>query len=329
MEKIGLCDLLQILKGAHFKLDISFIKKLLMDASNSSEPHKNLDFVRFLGCKINKKLSLSLGIYQWMNGRRTIKGDKLISIMSKSSFSWKDVESHIIYIKAGIHKGEVNPRFPIYIDEKMGSIIGHILGDGSIAKNMQPFYSNSNILLLKEFYNHIYSIFGVGGRIWVSKNNKFEEKSEWDKRVYNFYDIPKGRCVGIFYPRIIGLILNHVFDNFAVGKSKSITPPIINSTKKFKSGFIRAFYDDESSVYPESYTIRVFQDNKKVLSCLQNMLTEFNINPNDIRQYIKYNKKRHYFNITRKDNHMRFYNQIGYTSPIKREKLKKMLRLDN
>ena len=72
--------------------------------------------------------------------------------------------------------------------------------------------------------------------------------TRWDKRLSSIDELIKGRNGGLFYPTICGLLLNKIFDNFAIGKNKNMTENILNSNKEFKRKLIRAFYDDEGSV---------------------------------------------------------------------------------
>tara|TARA_B100000315_G_C14441495_1_gene524888 strand:+ start:132 stop:563 length:432 start_codon:yes stop_codon:yes gene_type:complete len=129
-----------------------------------------------------------------------------------------------------------------------------------------------------------------------------------------------------FYPKIVGLILNYIFDDFAIGKEKVVTDKIMNSSSEFKKGFIRAFYDDESTVYWKRKTIRVFQDQKEILERIRSILLEFNIKSAIVRSYMKGGKKRHYFNICQRDSLLNFHKSIGFTSLDKDEKLVKLLK---
>jgi len=137
-REIHITDLIPFLKNSHVKLELTFLKCLLIDASKTELPHYNLDFCNYLGCKINKNNKKSSNIYQWLKGERTIPFKKLIKIVSLAkNYKWDDVEKNLISIKSGIKKGEIYPKFPFYLDEKFGCIIGHILGDGSISRTYE------------------------------------------------------------------------------------------------------------------------------------------------------------------------------------------------
>ena len=302
----------------HLKLDLDFLNKLLVDASKSNKPHGNQEFAKAIKCPVNKNKKLAMTVYGWIKGYRTVPLSKLGVIIELSKYSWKDVEENLISIKAGIRKGEICPRFPIKVDEGLGSIVGHILGDGAIDKRGHyVFYSNSNINLLKEFRLHMLDIFGIEPRIWVQEKRLFHEKTKWMKRVYTLSEVPRGHNVGLFYPKICVDVLYALFGKFAEGKKKKITKKIMDSNKEFKIGLVRAFFDDEGSISSKSYTLRLHQDNPLILNSIKNILNELGIKSNILRSSFRREKFRYYFNITGYDGYAKFYKFIGCTSPKK------------
>lgn len=320
-ESFSLKDVALHLQNCIVKLDKGFLQQLLIQASNSEKPYKNFEFSKEIKAKWNKKYG-SITIRNWFNGQRNIKIKYLKRLLELSKYCWKDIEENLIFIKAGLNHGECCPQFPIKIDKTLGAVVGHILGDGSIDKRYaQIFFSNCNVDLLHEFEESMYKIFHIKPRIWVQKIRKFEEKSYWIKRVSSLDDIPKFHPVGLFYPKICASILYSVLGKFACGYHKELTLQIFNSPHEFKKALIRAFFDDEGSITPESYTIRVFQDKKEILDGISKMLTSFGIEPNCIRYYIKRDKKRFYFDITGYANFIKFRENIGFSSPAKHKKL--------
>jgi hypothetical protein len=315
----GLNDLVSSLKYSHLTIDLVFLNKLLKNASKSENPHREKIFAKLINCPMNENKKSATTIYGWMQGYRTIPLSKLAEIIKLSNFSWYDLEKNVLSIKAGIRNGEINPKFPVIIDYRLGSIIGHILGDGSIDKRFHSvFYSNSNIELLKEFSENMKYIFGVNPRIWVQDKPKYGE-TKWLKKLENFEGVPNGNNVGLFYPKICSDILYAIIGVFAEGKNKIITSQIKNSDINFKRGLIRAFFDDEGSVNSKSYTIRFHQDRKDILEDIIFMLNELDIKPKKVRSYFKNGKLRYYFNITSFEEYSKFYNLIGCTSSKKQK----------
>jgi hypothetical protein len=123
-------------------------------------------------------------------------------------------------------------------------------------------------------------------------------------------------------------MLNKIFDDFANGKDKSLTETILNSNKEFKRGLIRAFYDDEASVGLKS-SIRLFQNGRETLESFRVILGEFGIEASDVKSYIKTRKKRHYMDLHRKSNFVKFNKEIGFTSETKKERLRKIMIIRN
>ncbi len=325
-KKVYLEDLVPFLQKTHIKLNLSFLNKLLQNASKSNKPHRNQEFARKIGCPVNKDKKSAMTIYGWVIGYRTVPFSKLTKIADLSDYNWRDIEMNLISIKAGIKSGEIYPTFPIKIDEKIGSIIGHILGDGSIDKRFHSlFYSNSNVELLKEFSKNMKEVAGIAPRIWVQEKSTFEGKTKWLKKIKNLSRVPKGHNVGLFYPKICSDILYVLCGKFAEGKNKKITQQIINSNNDFKKGLIRAFFDDEGSVRSDSHTVRFHQDNKELLEQIRLLLINLEIKPHKIKSYIKRDKLRYYFNINGFREYYRFYHSIGCTSSKKRNEFELLI----
>lgn len=321
-EESNLRKLAPFLQKTHVKLNLDFLNKLLQNASKSDKPHRNQEFAEYIGCPVNKNKKSAMSVYGWMTGYRTVPFSKLIRIMDSSDYKWRNVEENLISIKAGIKGGEISPRFPIKMDMELGSIVGHILGDGSIEKKyLQPFYTNSNISLIKEFINNMEHVFGIEPRIWLQKSGNFKSKTKWVKRIYSLRDISKNYQIGLFYPRICGILLHNILGKFACGNKKEITEQIKKSNKNLKLGLIKAFFDDESCVDHKSQMLRVFQDNKQLLDDLKDLLSEIGIDSNPIRSYVKRDKPRHYFNITKRKNFLKYYDLINFTSKVNKERL--------
>lgn len=317
-EVIDLKDISKI-KVISIKLDNKFTKNILEKASKSISPHTNKKFIEKIGRKFRNYSNHT--IYRWYSNKRAIPVSDLPLIMSLSKTSWKEIEKNLMYIKVGSTR--IKPCFPIKVDEKIGSIVGHILGDGSIDKKYQQiFFSNSEKELLKEFLNNMKAVFNAPVRIWMQRASNFGN-THWDKRLDSIEELIEGRNAGLFYPTICGLILNYKFDNFAVGKNKNIANHILKCNKYFKKGLIRAFFDDESTVTEKS--IRVFQDKKEILERIKELLIEFYIDSGEIKATIKKDKKRYYFNIFKKSNLKKFQLRIGFTSPKKLDRLNKIV----
>lgn len=327
-EEFGLKDLVKDFGYFHVKIDKKFLKDLLIKASKNSKPHYNKEFIMQLGMNFTKGKECCLTIYGWTTYEKTIPLEKLAKIVEMTKTDWKEVESKIKFIRCGQRGGEINPIFPIKIEKRLGSIIGHILGDGSIDQRFQQMsFSNSDKDLLKEFADNMISIFGVEPRIWMQKQPYFGNTS-WDKKLTNIDELLEGRNCSLFYPRTCSLILNNIFNNFAIGKKKNLTKEILEANKQFKAGLIKAFYDDEGSVDKISY-IRVFQDRKDMLELFRKLLEEFKISSTKVFTYIKGNKERYYFNIHRKTNFIKFQREIGFTSPKKASKLDYLVTIRN
>ena len=320
-NEIHLSDLVNSLTNSYVKLKPEFLLKLLKDASKNKFPAESKEFAFKIGCSFNEKFSTCPTIRSWFRGCAT-PFKKLIKIISLTDYKINEIERHIIFIKSGRRKGAVNIKFPIKIGKELGSIVGHILGDGAIdRKYLQPFYSNSNTDLIKEFIKNMNSVFGVKPRIWTQTKGNFETKSKWIKRISPFGKLPQNCQIGLFYPKICGLILQDTCGLFAYGKKKQITKQIKRFNKKFKLGLIKSFFDDDGSADSDSYMLRAFQDDKQLLIDIKLLLTDVGIESNEVHFYMKNGKTRHYFNITKRKNFLTYYKKIGFTSAKKQKRL--------
>ncbi|MEK6895620.1 MAG: LAGLIDADG family homing endonuclease [Nanoarchaeota archaeon] len=303
----------------YVKLKQEFLLNFLKEVSKEEKPYRNRKFCEFLGVGFNGKIKASPTMIAWIKFNRAIPLSKLARITTEKN--WLDVENNVIHLQQSMGGEKVFINFPLKLDERVGSIIGHILGDGSIDKKYQQvFYSNSNPDLLKEFRNNMKRIFGIEPRIWMQRTANFYGKTRWEKRLDTINELETGKNCGLFYPTISGRILNSIFGNFAIGKEKNITNNIKNGSQSFKIGLIRAFYDDEGTVGEKN--LRLFQDRKEVLENFRKFLIELGIYPGEVKTYVKHDKDRYYFDIHRKSNLIKFRDKVGFTSSKKMEKLK-------
>lgn len=320
INQIQLSHLEKNLDNCLIKLDHNFLKELLQIASKTNFPYKNERFVESIGLSFNKSAKRSIGLNSLMRKNRSLKFFTLRKILKLTRLNWVDIEQNIISLRLGRRNGEIYPKFPIELDKNMGCIIGHILGDGSVDKKyLQISYNNKNKDLIIEFYNCMKTIFRVEPRIWIQKSGKFKEKTEWIKRLKSINNIPNDTQTTLFYPSICGLILNLIFDNFAIGKNKKIEG-ISPMPNEFKIGLIRAFFDDEGHM-DKLRGPRFHQDNKNILIKIKELLNELGITSYPIRFYMRKNKPRYFFNINHKNNYSKYYYVIGCTSDKKQKAL--------
>ncbi len=321
-NEIHLSDLVNCLKNSYVKLEPEFLVKLLKEASKSEFPAQQKEFALSIGYPFNEIARTCPTIRSWNYGH-ALPFERFLKILYLTNYELDDIEEYIIFIKSGRRKGQICIKFPIKIGKELGNIVGHILGDGAIDKKyLQPFYSNSNLDLIKEFIRNMEIVFGVKPRIWTQTKGNFETKSKWIGRISNFNNLPENCQIGLFYPRICGLILYQICGPFAHGNNKQITEQIKNFNKDFKADLIKAFFDDDGSINAESYTMRGFQNDKQLLLDIKNLLTDLGIESNRICFYMKNGKIRHSFNITKRKNFLIYYNSIGFTSIKKQQRLK-------
>jgi intein/homing endonuclease len=314
----------------YIKLNKEFVRELLGSISNGSAPRTSVRLADLLGVAYNHKYCVSPVISNWLDGKRAIPIKKLKIVIELSEYSWENVSDNLIALKGPRRNVGLEPKFPIRIDGKLGSIVGHILGDGSIDNaHRQISFSNTNKQLLDEFRSYMKDLFGIEPRIWAQKKIAFD-RTEWLSRCRRIDNIPDGHNGSLFYPTIISEILYVILGEFAKGKFKKVPDLSFNASDDYKIGLIRAFFDDEGHVGVSSYSIRVFQDCRDMLEDMMRILKSIGIEPNSVCYYVKRGKKRFYFNITSYENLKRFRDVVGFTSTDKSEKLDMLVeRINN
>lgn len=323
LEEVRLQDIAQKQSNIYIKLNKDFLFKILKKSSKSKKPHRDKTLCKKIKVHFNDNIGASPTIIAWIRFNRSIPLSKLTKIKDLSGISWRFIEKNAISLKCGFAGGEAVIKFPLKIEKEIGSIIGNILGDGSIDKKYQQvFYSNSEKELLKEFSKNMEEVFGTCPRIWMQKTSTFEGQTRWEKRLKEINELKEGRNCGLFYPSICGVLLNIIFDDFSIGKNKKITDTLKKTNREFKSGFLQAFFDDESTIGNKS--IRVFQDRKDILENIRNFLIEFGIQTREVKRYIKGDKQRYYLDIHRKSNLIKFKDRIGFNSSKKMNKLEEI-----
>lgn len=268
------------------------------------------------------KLSKTLG-FDWSSlckirrGYRIIKGKKSIYFI-KISFLKKllrivnlpmnEVESQIIGI--AYNKVLVKTKLPIFVSSKLASLVGHCLGDGHVSRERLK-YVNQRKELVEEVINQTRIIFGHSGR----------------KFLYN-------GCYCVEFPGIVGRLLG--FLGVPLGRKVSqefeIPQWIQNGSKKIKSAFLRALFDDEGSVINNSkyrfLTISMYKQNNfieshlKFLNQIRQMLIDLEIKPTKISFKKNWNDTKEYgFRIYSRKSLHNFAKNVGFTHIVKNQKL--------
>jgi hypothetical protein len=315
-------------RNFYLKLEPEFLRSILVNVSKINSPYRDKHLAERLGLRINNRKVTSISIYQWFRGKRTIPSSKLAIILKllDKGFSWQDVERNLITIKTGNGPGiRLRPNFPIVLNERLGLLVGHIMGDGSIDKMYSSvFFSNSNRNLLVEFYSVVKEVFNLEPRIWLQESGNFKTKTKWIRRLQSVDEIENGKNYGIFCNKTVGELLFCIFGKFACGHFKKIPDMTFSSPQDFKIGMIRAFFDDECTISKSG--VRVFQDDEKMLNDIRHILIDLGISPCKVHSYVKRGKMRFYFDISGFDNLVRYRNIVGMSHSEKKVELDSLIK---
>lgn len=260
---------------------------------------------------LNKKIDKTY-IYNWKNGIRflplaTLK-DFLRLMTEEERINYQNrIEMCIEKIKAGSNARSLPNVFPIAFSTELARISGHVVGDGGISTagddKYNVYYTNKCSRLIEEFKGGIKSVFG-----------DIEMYENVDKRY---------EATNIKLPKIIGMTLVCFF-GFQSNDQKHIPSIIFQSNKTYRSLFLRALFDDEGSVDGKGRHISLMMTDKKIVKGIKGLLLSLGVVASDVRMVKKAYRKRktlYGISITGYDNFTRFHKKIGFSHPVKQEKL--------
>jgi replicative DNA helicase Mcm len=195
---------------------------------------------------------------------------------------------------------------------EMARCIAKITGDGCLYYRYIR-YNNTCKELLEEFVSDIKKEF---------KHCKF---------TYGITNT-KTPFVQIHGKSIIGSFLNYLTSY----KSVDVFVPsqILSASKKVKRVYIRALFDDEGSVGIRVFAktgewkrnIKIDSKSYDLLKGLNILLSEFGITTNQIKMCRKGDKSWYYTGVSGYQNFVKFSNEIGFSSLIKRKKLALLIK---
>ena len=101
---------------------------------------------------------------------------------------------------------------------------------------------------------------------------------------------------------------------------------ILNASKEIKKEWLKAFFDDEAGVGKSYISLKII--NKNGIKQIQLLLKDFNITTSKCRERIPKNPRHQktYEIRLRKSETILYNNYIGFDSPKKKEKLKKLIK---
>jgi len=257
---------------------------------------------------------------------------KIIKVLSEFlvkngylEYSLENIERKILAIKTyWVGKFIYNPKFPINFNSENGAIvISAILFDGGITSNKYPFYTNNKIFLINKVLKAVRRTVG-DIEFHISKNARG-----------NFQ---------LSLPKIFGLTLICGL-NMPKGK-KVLTNPqipefIFKADKKVKKAFLQQAFDDEGSSDPgknkSGRNIELSQGGALNVPTvrligLKKLISNFEIpvsGPYYVSKYVAKSGRVTYqwsIQVTNQRDIRRFAEEINFSLPEKRLKLKNVLK---
>lgn len=216
----------------------------------------------------------------------------------REEFSMENIESHILMYRMQAGNPIKNPKFPIKESPELVRLLFHLLGDGySGKKGENANYKNTCKELLEEFKEDL-RIFG-------------------DVPIYE-------QEYSIKFPRILAHIIEDFYEVKCQTFDSVISDKIFQIPNKYLYFAIRAFSDDEGSVY--SHSIRLSSANYQLIIGIKQILNFLKIKSNDVKfqlsQKAKYGKT-YYLDIRDLESYRKL---VGFTHPKKRNLLEKYVK---
>ena len=287
-------------------LEGNYRKKLLETAYNLAGSLK----------KLSKLIKISQGgLSYWHKGKQKdhktnkiglqfipIKKLKLISLLlvedNNHEFSMKNIEKNIIMYRMQAGNPVKNPKFPIKESSELTKLLFHLLGDGYCGNNKNcANYRNTSQELLEEFKKDL-QIFG-------------------DVPIYE-------QKYSIKFPRLIADIIKKFYGVNPMCFESEISKKIKELPKKYLYQGIKAFADDEGSIYPCS--VRLTSGNDELLKGISEILDYLKLKHGDIKnQKNERAKKGMTFYLDIKDL-KKYHRYIGFSHPIKKKKLEEYIK---
>ena len=186
-------------------------------------------------------------------------------------------------------------------------IIAHLIGDGAVYRSNHDYnvkYEVKDLESLNSFEKDMISIYGL-------KLTKGFKNSGITGKPIPFVRL-RSKLV---YDDLLKYSTYH-------SKDWKINNIILNSSRKIKREFLKAFFDDEGSVVPQGNKgiIKLYSINSNGLKQLQKMLLKFNI---ENRLDHGYGAKRNVYAVLIKDLN-KFDEEIGFNLKRKENKLKSL-----
>jgi hypothetical protein len=247
-------------------------------------------------CKTVKKLSQILNvdyttIFKWRAEKSFMRVYYLKKLLTFLNLSWKEVSKYIIGVKGeGPLKVYFKRKLPFEIPIK---IIAHLQGDGCItAREGRCKYKNQEKILVDSFIKEVLKVFDLHYYTFMENNNYVVE-----------------------LPSVLGKILISKFGSF---KSKEFKVPNIKSKENMKL-YLQALFDDEGYIVndKENKAICIELYNGNALKHVQKFLMKFGIASRIFKTQLW---------ITKYSNVKLFAKEIGFSHPLQKEKLKKLLK---
>lgn len=198
------------------------------------------------------------------------------------------------------------------VSTEMARCIAKITGDGCLCQNYIR-YNNHCRELLEEFVNAIQTEFCHSSFTYGAGNSGTPFVQIHGKKIISTFleFLPSYRSGDVYVP-----------------------PKIFDASREAKKAYLRALFDDEGSVCIRIFAktgewkrnLKIDSKSLRLLEGIKVLLSEFKVSTNEIRNCTKKDKRWYYLGISGHKNFVNFNNEIGFTHPLKQQKLSFLLQ---
>ena len=253
--------------------------------------------------------------FKWTKVQVKERTNELVKLYCLKNLSIKEISKILGISESGVYRRairlkikthpELKNKFrnqrhinlPKYSDD-LAEFTGILLGDGHLSKTQLVIS-----LGLKEFEYLKYIVFLF--------KNIFKIKPKFMTRNSGHRDIYFGSVTLVRFFKSMGLVENKVASQVGI-------PKWISTKRSYQRRFLRGLFDTDGSIYKLKFGDQISLCNRSfpLLKGARLMLLNLNYKPSQVSGYNIY--------LTKRDNLLRFANEIGSSNRYKRELLKNM-----
>lgn len=213
-----------------------------------------------------------------------------------------EIENNIVAMRSRAGLSVHNPRLPFKESPELYSVLFHMICDGSASEGKTPYYANTSTVLLNEFVRKLQVFGDIKAKTYLMHTN-----------VYS-----------VMFPKVITDILSHIFDiNFT--RTPNLPRRTFKAPVDCQRSALRAAFDDEGTVVYQSKAVSIVSAQEGIIRDIRDLLSQNGIRCQNIYTSKRNDGKTDYRVAISADSRSCFLDLVGFDSPEKMFRLKKIV----